>query len=68
MCIALTDNISYDIKMDQIEALISVSLFCQQEVVNNCSVNQLTDMAWWLDRNGDKHEYWHGDGKELLVG
>ena len=51
-----TDNISYDVQMDQIEALISISEFCYQEVVNNCISNHLTNFAWWLDRNGNKYQ------------
>ena len=60
--------LSYDIEMEQIEALISVSEFCEQEVVNNCTSNQLTGYSWWLDRNGNKYKYWHGDRNETAEG
>ena len=60
--------ISYEIEMDQIEALISVSESCEQRVENNCTLNQLTGYAWWLDRNGNKFQYWHGDGNETSLG
>ena len=54
--------------MDQIEALISVSEFCEQQVVNNCTSNPVTGFAWWLDRNGDKYQYWHGARNETALG
>ena len=54
--------------MEQIEALITVSEFCEQEVVNNCTSNQLTGYSWWLDRNGNKYKYWHGDRNETAEG
>ena len=60
--------LSYEPEMDQIEALISVSEYCEQEVINNCTSNSLTGFAWWLDRNGGKYQYWHGDRNETAVG
>ena len=54
--------------MDQIEALISVSEHCEQEIINNCTVNTLTGYAWWLDRNGDRYQYWHGDRDQTALG
>ena len=54
--------------MDQIEALISVSEFCEQRVENNCTSNQLTGYSWWLDRNGNQFQYWHGEGDENSSG
>ena len=54
--------------MEQIEALISVSEFCEQRVENNCTTNQLTGFSWWLDRNGNQFQYWHGDGDESTLG
>ena len=59
---------SYEISMEQIEALISVSESCEQRVENNCTTNQLTGFSWWLDRNGNKLQYWHGDGDESTLG
>ena len=60
--------LSYEPEMDQIEALISVSEHCEQEIINNCTVNTLTGYAWWLDRNGDRYQYWHGDRDETALG
>ena len=54
--------------MEEIEAYISVSEYCEQEITNNCTVNQLTGYAWWLDRNGDKYQYWHGDKNQKALG
>ena len=54
--------------MEQIEALISVSEYCEQEVINNCTSNQLTGYAWWLDRSGDRYQYWHGEGNQTDLG
>ena len=54
--------------MDQIEALISISEFCEQKVENNCTSNQLTGFSWWLDRNGNKFQYWHGEGSNTTLG
>lgn len=30
-------------------------------MVNNCTNNPLTNVAWWSDRHGSTHQYWHGD-------
>ena len=54
--------------MDQIEALMSISEFCEQKVENNCTSNQLTGYSWWLDRNGNKFQYWHGEGSNTTLG
>merc|ERR1712131_561949 len=62
------DNISYNVAKDQIEALVSVSQFCEQTIQNNCTLNTLTGFAWWLDRNGNKMQYWHGAGNETTLG
>ena len=47
--------------MIQIEALIDMSETCEQSIVNNCTVNRLTEYGWWEDRNGKAVNYWHGD-------
>ena len=59
---------SYNVAKDQLEALISVSESCEQTVQNNCTSNTLTGFAWWLDRNGNKMQYWHGEGDETTLG
>ena len=46
--------------MDQITALAKISESCSQSIINNCTNNHLTGIAWWVDKNGDNHEYWHG--------
>ena len=59
------DNITYDASFDQIAELVALSEDCEQEVVNNCSVSQLTNFAWWTGRDGESYTYWHGDqGKD----
>jgi len=47
--------------MDQIVALIDISENCEQHVVNNCTNNILSDVAWWTDRAGNDIQYWDGD-------
>ena len=42
------------------EALINVSEFCRQTILHNCTNNDLTGLAWWMDRSGKKREYWDG--------
>jgi len=46
--------------MDQIAALIDISEICEQRIVNTCTNNMLSDVAWWTDRAGNKIEYWDG--------
>jgi len=47
--------------MDQIISLIDISANCEQRVVNNCTNNFLSDVAWWTDRAGNDIKYWDGD-------
>ena len=56
-----TDNITYYADSNQIAELVLLSQNCEQEVVNNCSVSQLTNFAWWTGRDGEIYKYWHGD-------
>ena len=56
-----SDTISYDATDEQIFKLIDISEGCQQSIKNNCTNNGLTNIAWWTDRNGDEHQYWHGE-------
>ena len=55
------DPITYDIEIYQIEAIIEISQVCEQKIVNNCTGNTLTNMAWWEDKSGNKIEYWDGN-------
>ena len=63
-----SDTISYDATMEQIESLIQISANCEQSIVNNCTYNSLTDISWWLDRNGAQIGYWHGSYQEDAKG
>ena len=63
-----TDDITYDPHEDQIAQLVSMSENCEQEVVHNCSVSQLTNFAWWTGRDGQVYQYWHGDHNKNQVG
>ena len=55
------DEIMYNATMDQIVGLIEISASCEQTIVLNCTNNRVTDFAWWTDRKGTTHKYWHGD-------
>jgi len=55
------DKLIYENDLEQIISLINISESCEQHVINNCTNNVLSDMAWWTDRNGNKVEYWDGD-------
>ena len=46
--------------MDQITAIMDISDSCEQEIINNCTGNMLSDLSWWTDRTGNEFEYWHG--------
>lgn len=56
-----TDDIKYDLDLEQIYSLVKLSLECKQVITNNCTNSKLTGMAWWGDRNGENHTYWHGN-------
>ena len=47
---------------EEILAVMNVSEKCFQKIVNNCTNNGLSNVAWWYDMSYKKHEYWHGDG------
>ena len=32
-----------------------------KSIEHHCNFNALTNFAWWMDRNGNKIEYWNGD-------
>ena len=55
------DEILYENDLDEIISLIEISESCEQNIINNCTGNVLSQMAWWNDRNGNKIEYWDGN-------
>ena len=48
------DQISYSATKDQLEALIYISEHCEQAIDHVCNTNPLSDVAFWVDRNGDE--------------
>ena len=55
------DKIKYLASKEQIEALMKISAACSQSIEHKCHRSAITNFAWWLDRNGNKIEYWNGD-------
>ena len=55
------DKITYLNEMDQIISLINISESCEQNIINDCTNNPMSDFSWWTDRNGNKMEYWDGN-------
>ena len=54
------DQIKYGPDMAQIESLMAISADCHQSILHNCTNNPLTNLSWWVDRNGIERQYWHG--------
>jgi len=52
---------TYAATKKQIEALMKISTECTQSIEHHCYFNAITNFAWWIDRNGNKIEYWNGD-------
>ena len=52
------------IPMSQIESLIQLSEYCEQDIQYDCTLAPLTvegvDMAFWEDRTGQKNNYFTG--------
>jgi len=63
-----TDIFTYNASMPQILSLLDVSSYCEQTIVNNCTNNPLTNTSWWVDRNNETHEYWHGSYDDNTAG
>ena len=63
-----SDKFYYGPKMDQIVTLMDISATCQQHIVNNCTGNALSHLAWWTDRNGNRIEYWDGSHSSATEG
>ena len=47
---------------------MKISTGCSQTIVNKCTFNALSNFAWWMDRNGNKIEYWNGNLNENAKG
>ena len=55
-------NITYDIPMEQIAAIINKSASCQQFIKYECYRSMLLKDSdgWWVSRQGSKMNYWGG--------
>nr|XP_039261521.1 uncharacterized protein LOC120337713 isoform X1 [Styela clava] len=55
-------QVNYNVSMDQIVALMSVSQQCEQYIEWRCSRTRMfySDKNWWLSRDGDKMTHWGG--------
>ncbi|XP_053732333.1 contactin-associated protein-like 5 isoform X1 [Synchiropus splendidus] len=57
---------NYSASSEQLQAIVSRSEHCQQEVVYNCKRSRLfntkdgSPLSWWLDREGERRSYWGG--------
>uniref|UniRef100_A0A4W6E2C4 Contactin associated protein-like 5a n=1 Tax=Lates calcarifer TaxID=8187 RepID=A0A4W6E2C4_LATCA len=57
---------NYSASAEQIQAIITRSEHCQQEVVYNCRKSRLfntkdgSPLSWWLDQGEEKQSYWGG--------
>merc|ERR1719468_548189 len=61
-------DIDYNVPMTQIQALIGQSESCEQEIQFTCLGTPLrfgsTNYGYWLDKNGKKRYYFHGNATE----
>ena len=59
------------IPMTQIESLIQLSDFCEQEIHYDCTLAPLTaediDFAFWEDRHGNKNNYFTGNNEYIKL-
>ena len=62
------DEITYNATKYQIEALLYLSVGCEQEIKHVCSTNPLTNYAFWNDRHGREIAYWNGDNDVNATG
>jgi len=62
------DKIHYGPSMTEIESLLHISSECHQTILNNCTNNPLSHVAWWIDRHGQVQEYWDGDHETGFIG
>ena len=53
-------NISYDISMEQIVAIMNQSKNCEQFIKYECHHSSFSRYSWWVSRQGSKMNYWGG--------
>ena len=55
-------NITYDVTMEQIVAIINQSANCEQFIKYECRYSELFDQgdSWWVSRDGKRMNYWGG--------
>ena len=58
-------NITYDLKMKQVVAIIHQSQWCEQFIKYECQGSLITwfgleMFTWWVSRQGSKMNYWGG--------
>ncbi|XP_051259536.1 contactin-associated protein-like 5 isoform X1 [Dicentrarchus labrax] len=57
---------NYSASAEELQAIVSGSEQCQQEVVYDCKRSRLfntkdgSPLSWWLDREGERRSYWGG--------
>jgi len=66
-------NITYDVPLEQIEALIAMSDVCEQEIKFECKLAPLKNAAfgvkfgWWTNQRDEKKYYFDGADEEREV-
>jgi hypothetical protein len=55
-------NVTYEISMEKIVAIINQSKYCEQFIKYECYFSWLRrdDYGWWVSRQGKKMNYWGG--------
>uniref|UniRef100_A0A1B0GWV0 Contactin associated protein-like 5A n=1 Tax=Rattus norvegicus TaxID=10116 RepID=A0A1B0GWV0_RAT len=59
-------TLNYGGSMEQLEALIDGSEYCEQELKYHCRRSRLlntldgTPFTWWIGRSNERHPYWEG--------
>ena len=55
-------NITYEVSMDEIVAIINQSRYCEQFIKYECYYSWLlrNDYGWWVSRQGIRMNYWGG--------
>ena len=62
------DVIKYSATVEQIQALIRISVKCEQKINHECNINALSGFGWWTGPNGNINQYWDGDGTQITQG
>ncbi|CAB4025534.1 Hypothetical predicted protein, partial [Paramuricea clavata] len=52
-------DITYDVTIEQIVAVINESSYCEQFIKYECHGSLMSD-AWWVSRQGKRMNYWGG--------